>query len=219
MKDCFIICPLDQAGSEIRKRSDKVLKHVLDPVLKKLKYKAIRADQVPKAGLITSQVINLIIESPLVIADLTGGNPNVFYELAIRHASGKPYIQIIEKGEKIPFDIGVVRTVEIDHTDLDSVEEVKSMISSWVKEFEKGHVPDSPISVATSTRLLQSDEKLAEKIAEKLDVIPAYLDMPFYDDSGLGQEIDRLTSRGIYNIEDLDKKLEKILRHLDASKS
>ncbi len=211
MKECFIICPLDKAGTEIRKRSDLMLKHVLSPVLKNFKYKAIRADQIPKAGLITTQIINLIIDSPLVIADLTGGNPNVFYELAIRHASGRPYIQVIEKGEKIPFDIGAVRTVEIDHTDLDNVEEAKVLIGNYIKEIHKGHLPDSPISVATGAKLLLEDEELAEKIASKLEFIPPMWDGPSYFESDIGDEIDRFTNKGTYTIEDLDRKLEKLL--------
>lgn len=73
----------------------------------------MRADQISKSGLITTQIINQIIECPLVIADLTGANPNVFYELAIRHATGKPYIQLIEQGHRLPFDIGGVRTISI----------------------------------------------------------------------------------------------------------
>lgn len=197
-----------------------MLKHVLSPVLKKMKYKPIRADQIPKAGLITTQIINLIIESPLVIADLTGGNPNVFYELAIRHATRKPYIQIIAKGEKIPFDIGSVRTVEVDHGDLDSVEEAKSQIISWIKEFDKGHIPDSPISVASSTRLLQEDDELAEKIAEKLAYLPDMFATPYVEpDYDVTEMMENLTTRGVYSIEDIDRKLDKILQEIKKSSS
>ena len=93
-RKCFIICPLGEEHSETRKRSDKLLNHVLEPVLLRNDYDAIRADQIPKVGSITTQIINLVVESELVIADLTGSNPNVFYELALRHASRKPYIQL-----------------------------------------------------------------------------------------------------------------------------
>lgn len=122
-RDCFIVCPLGNEGSKERKRSDTLLKHVFTPVLAKYGYVAIRADQIPKAGLITSQLINLIVNCPLVIADLTGGNPNVFYELAIRHATGKPYLQIIEKNERMPFDVSGIRTIQIDTGDINSIEE------------------------------------------------------------------------------------------------
>jgi hypothetical protein len=153
-QECFIICPLGPEQSDTRKRADQLLNHILAPVLKRNGYAAVRADQVPKVGLITSQIINLIIDSPLVIADLTGSNPNVFYEPAIRHAIRKPYIQMINRGDKIPFDIGAVRTIEFDIGDLDSVEKAKTEIERQIKAFAKGHKPDSPISVASTAKLV-----------------------------------------------------------------
>ena len=84
-KDCFIICPIGSEESESRKRSDKLFKHLFQPVLEELGYNAIRADQIDKVGNITSQIIDFLVEAPLVIADLSEHNPNVFYELGIRH--------------------------------------------------------------------------------------------------------------------------------------
>ena len=43
-KTCFVIAPLDSPGSEIRKRSDQVLRHILRPVLADCGYSAVRAD-------------------------------------------------------------------------------------------------------------------------------------------------------------------------------
>ena len=222
MKDCFIICPLDKPGSLIRDRSDIILKYVLTPVLTEKKYNPIRADLIPKAGLITTQIINLILDSPLVIADLTGGNPNVFYELAIRHATRKPYIQIIEKTEKIPFDIGGVRTIYIDHTNLNDVEEAKKDLARQIDEFEKGHLPDSPISIASSTKLLQENEDLAEKIAEKIDYWYSFgfCGPEYYDENHeLNEKVNWLTSNGFYRIADLDRKLSMILQKLDDNQN
>jgi hypothetical protein len=217
-KDCFIICPLDKDGSAIRKRSDTILKHVLSPVLESKNYTPIRADKVPKAGLITSQIINLIIDSSLVIADLSGGNPNVFYELAIRHATKKPYIQIIEEGNKIPFDVGVVRTISVNHSDLDSVEKAKIEIFKQIEEFENGHTPDSPISIATQTKLIQENEDLAESIAEKINSWGSLdlcgYDLPERDVQEITDILNRFTTHGIYKIEDLDNKLNRILEQL-----
>ena len=70
MKDCFIICSIGDEGSETRNRSDKLLKYLIGPILEDNGYHAIRADQIPKVGIITTQIINIIIESSLVIADL-----------------------------------------------------------------------------------------------------------------------------------------------------
>ena len=221
MRDCFIICPIGDEDSEIRKRADRLLKHILAPVLKKNEFKAIRADQVPKVGLITSQIINLIIDSHLVVADLTGSNPNVFYELAIRHAIQKPYIQLIDKGEKIPFDVGAIRTIEIDLTDLDNVETAKSQIDSLIKEFIKGHIPDSPISVASFSRLMQHDSDLADNIADRLSSIIGYFNDGYehvVDDDLLEKilrKVSCLRDYGRLDFEDLDKKLNLILSKFD----
>lgn len=223
MENCFIICPLGNEHSEIRQKSDKFLKYVFRPVLQNNGFKSIRADQIPKVGLITTQIINLILESPLVIADLTDSNPNVFYELAIRHAIRKPYIQVITKGQKIPFDLSGIRTIEIDIQDLDSVDNAKKEIENQIKEFKKGHTPDSPISIASSARLLQDDRDLAEEIADKLSYIE-----PYYGTSYSGEDYEKIEeiSRKLWsfneyssmNLEKLDAKLDLVISKLDAAK-
>ena len=119
--------------------------------------------------MITSQVIQHIVDDPLVIADLTGMNPNVFYELAIRHAIRKPLVQIVNKGEKIPFDVAGMRTIPVDHHDLDSVEEAKAEIQKQIKivEGKKPEQIESPISVSIEIQTLrQSDRPEDRTLAE-----------------------------------------------------
>ena len=93
-KTCFAIAPIGEAASDTRRRSDQVMRHLVRPVVEPLGYKAIRADEIDKLGIITSQVLNHVVEDDLVIADLTERNPNVFYELAIRHAISRPFVQM-----------------------------------------------------------------------------------------------------------------------------
>ncbi|MCH8549480.1 MAG: hypothetical protein LAT80_11440 [Balneolaceae bacterium] len=201
-KKCFIICPIGESGSPNRIRSDALLKYVFTPVLSDKGYVPVRADQIPKAGMITTQIINLVAESPLVIADLTDGNPNVFYELAIRHATGRPYVQVIEIGEKIPFDTSGVRTIPIDHRDLDSVEACKNEIGKQIDHFHSGHKADSPISVATNVRLLQSDSEYAERLFEKLEEIHGGLGWVSIDD--LGDKLDDIERK----LDDMESKID-----------
>src|SRR5690348_15091915 len=132
-KTCFVIAPMGEVETEIRRRSDLVLKFIISPAVEPLGYKPLRADQIAVPGLITSQVIQHIIEDDLVIADLTGHNPNVFYELAIRHALKKPFVQIISKEEVIPFDVAVSKTIKFDLKDLESVELAKADIRRQVE--------------------------------------------------------------------------------------
>ena len=91
-KICFVIAPIDAEGSETRRRSDQVLNHIISPAAEECGYETIRADNISEPGIITSQIIQHLLEDSLVIADLTGRNPNVFYELAIRHAIKKSVV-------------------------------------------------------------------------------------------------------------------------------
>ena len=155
-KTVFVICPLGKKDSVERKRSDIILKHVISKVVNKFGYVTVRADKISKPGIITSQIVDHILNDHLVIADLTGQNPNVFYELAIRHVIKKPIIQMIQQGEKIPFDVSTQRTIEIDHTNLDSVEEAKGELEKQIKAVEKDpSLVDSPVSVAINLSSLK----------------------------------------------------------------
>lgn len=163
-KSCFVIAPIGDADSETRKRSDQVLKHVIRPAVVSCGYKAIRADEIDKPGLITSQVIQHVVNDPLVVADLTERNPNVFYELALRHALRKPLVQLIRKGDGIPFDVAGTRTIYVDHKDLDSVESAKSEIVEQIKALERDASDiETPISVSLDLQLLRQSEKPEER--------------------------------------------------------
>lgn len=222
-KDCFIICPIGSEGSDERVHSDKLLNHVFKPVLDANQYNTIRADQVAKVGLITTQIINLIIDSELVIADLTDQNPNVFYELALRHATNKPYIQVIRKGQKIPFDLSGIRTIEIDIQDLDDVAKAKKSIEDQLLEMEKGHIPDSPVTIATSTKLLQDDYDLAEAIASRIDALSNWSNNYYYHENNNLDTIEKklwgFREFGTISLEDLEGKLDDIISKLDELKN
>ena len=152
-KICFVIAPIGEPGSDIRKRSDQVLEHIIRPAVESCGYKAVRADEIAEPGMIPTQIIRHVVDDPLVIADLTGQNANVFYELAIRHAVRKPLVQIINNVEDIPFDVGSMRTIGVDHRDLDSVEKAKSEIKKQIQFFEESSSSlETPISVALEGR-------------------------------------------------------------------
>ena len=148
---CFYITPIGDEGSEERKHSDTLLECIVSPVLEEYGLKAVRADQIDKPGIITNQILDYIIKSKMVIADLSYHNPNVFYELAVRHMEGLPAIHLIRSCDKIPFDIGNFRTITLDLTDIYSfvpqMETYKSQISSQLRSLlEANGEADNPIS-------------------------------------------------------------------------
>ena len=70
---CFVIAPIGDKDSDIRKRSDKVLKHIFRKALSE-KYQITRADEITEPGIITSQVLQAVQDSDLVVADMTSHN-------------------------------------------------------------------------------------------------------------------------------------------------
>jgi len=119
-RTCFYIAPIGDEDSEERKHSNVFLGSIVEPAMEALDrgFQVVRADKIEKAGMITAQVIEHIFKAALVVADLSFHNPNVFYELALRHATGKPTVQITRTADRIPFDVADVRTVQLDTTDI-----------------------------------------------------------------------------------------------------
>ena len=139
---CFYITPIGEENSEERKHSDLFLESIVEPALKTLGIQVKRADKIDKPGTITKQIIEYIFKSRLVIADLSYHNPNVFYELALRHSSRLPTIQLIRKSDRIPFDVNQTRTIVIDTTDIYSlvpkIEIYRSEIANQVRQALNG---------------------------------------------------------------------------------
>lgn len=169
-KQCFVIAPIGSEGSDVRRRSDQILRHIIHPAVVRYDYQAIRADEIAEPGLITSQIIQHVISDALVIADITTQNPNVFYELAVRHAIRMPVVQLVEEGEKIPFDLSGLRTLFVNHRDLDSVEACRDQLAAHITAIEAGlESTDTPISVAVDLQQLrQSENPQEQRFAEIL---------------------------------------------------
>ena len=109
-KTCFVITPIGDNNSDIRRHIEGIIDQAIVPALGE-KYEIEVAHRKYEIGSINDRVIKSVVEADLVIANLTTTNPNVMYELAIRHSFGKPVIVIAEEGTKLPFDIVVENTI------------------------------------------------------------------------------------------------------------
>jgi len=95
---------------------DTLYRDVIAPVVKEMNFVPSRADEVQGHGLILQDIIRELVESEVIIAEITPPNPNVFYELGYAHATGKPTILLAQRGRDLPFDIHGYRCIFYDDT-------------------------------------------------------------------------------------------------------
>jgi hypothetical protein len=165
-QECFFIAPIGDEGSDIRDRSNKILTHIVRPAAESLNLTTVRADEIASPGQITLQVIEHVLKAKAAVADLTGRNPNVFYELAVRHVARLPVALIVANDDPpLPFDIAQMRTIPFDYKDLDSAARCREKIIAHLKEAIRGAV-DSPITTAVDFGAMQRGNPLERSIAE-----------------------------------------------------
>lgn len=146
-KDCFVICAIGQPGSAERKHSDIVLNYIIKEQVENAGYTVRRGDQAEHSGMITVDTINSILDSELVIADLTFHNPNVFYELGLRHSTKRHTIHMASSDTDIPFDNADHRTIFYDVSDWDSHNNCRAALANHLKHLDKSYVTN-PVSIA-----------------------------------------------------------------------
>lgn len=178
-RTCFLIAPIGLPGSEVRRRSDLLFTRVVEPATQAAGYDLIRADQINIPGPITGQIVRLLYEADLVIADISGLNPNVMYELGIRHATRAPVIQLVSKGESIPFDIANIRTIIFDVSSPDSTDATRQTLIQFLSAVDSGsYLGESPVSAAIDLASVDRAstgpfERVSESPAPVLNVLKA----------------------------------------------
>ena len=119
-------------------------------------------------GVISAQVFKRLWEDDLVIADLSGGNPNVFYELAIRHLRKLPCIQMIHREDKLPFDVATGRTISFGF-EVEEVESSKRELDAMIKAAEETPASfNTELSVAMDLMQLESSGSPLEKVVTEI---------------------------------------------------
>lgn len=104
LDDCFVMMPF---GSWF----DRYYKDVYFPAIKDAGYEPVRADDLFQTGSVMEQIWDQIRKAKVLLAELTGKNPNVFYELGLAHALGKPVVFVTGSIEDVPFDLRHLRVI------------------------------------------------------------------------------------------------------------
>jgi len=160
-KTCFIASTIGDENTEERKAADDKFDLVFEPILQKLGYKAVRADKIGSPNSISYDIVKMIIDSQLMIADVSDKNPNVFYELAVRNAIQKPVIVIKSVKQKMPFDIYDKRAISIDMQDARNWTKSMKQLESQIIEAEKDK--------ENASKSILSDFSLSPKLETNLN--------------------------------------------------
>jgi hypothetical protein len=107
---CFIVMPFGVQDLE-----DLYSEFIL-PVLADCKLECARGDDIFGSNVVMDDVKAAIAKADLVIADLSGQNPNVFYEVGIAHTLGKPVLLLSQSIEDVPFDLRHRRVLPYEYT-------------------------------------------------------------------------------------------------------
>jgi hypothetical protein len=215
---CFFITPIGKPDSPQRKRADQVQRYILAEVLRP-KFKIVRADEFPHPGSITHQIISLLYNADLVVADLTGSNANVAYELAVRHAFNKVSIHLIDKADDIPFDLKDERTIMFDLSDPDSIESCKDELKKFIGAMFRGGVQyNSPVfrTLGIAAATAEEKEGFLEKISDQIESMAT--DVSNIDTAISLSDIDEIDSIKDA-VESLKKGHDEVKRKLDAAET
>lgn len=153
-RTCFVITPIGSEGSEIRRNTDGLIDSTIIPLCESLGFEVFVAHRVAESGSITMNVIEHLISDSLVIANLTHLNPNVMYELAVRHASRKPVVLLAEYGTTIPFDISDERVVFFKN-DMAGVIELNKQLEPMIKSSYSNKEINNPVYRAAKNKLMK----------------------------------------------------------------
>lgn len=109
-KSCFVIMP----GA---KSFNLIFEDALLPAIEACNLAAVRGTEILMDGEIPGQIRKGIADSLVCIADLSGLNRNVVYEVALAHAQNKPVILVTQDSpESLPFDLRHFRIIKYTHT-------------------------------------------------------------------------------------------------------
>lgn len=137
----FFACPFSDPFNSI-------YFHYIKPAAEACAWTIERADDYFSAGPVLEQVWERINECTFLIADLTGQNPNVMYEIGIAHTVGRPVMLITQSIDDIPFDLRHLRYVHY-HNNAEGLALLVKMIQSALPRLHNKTVFVKPPGSAT----------------------------------------------------------------------
>lgn len=123
---CFVMMPFGQW-------MDSYYREIYVPAIREAGLEAVRADELFSTGSVIEQIWEQISRAKVLLADLTGKNANVFYELGLAHAANKPVVFTTGQLEDVPFDLRHLRVAVYDIRDPAWGEKLRATLSVYLK--------------------------------------------------------------------------------------
>ena len=140
-----------------------VYTELIKPAFEEAGFRVLRADDISNHTNILEDNVTSIRAADFILADLTGSNPNVYYELGLADALGKPAVLLSQDVKTAPFDISQYR-IHTYGTQFDVFAESKARLSEHAKEIAAGKVLfGSPFSDQT----LRAERRQEQGIIQK----------------------------------------------------
>jgi len=176
---CFIIMPFSKTRTTTKDEWTKIYLDLFQPIWKEYGFHCERIGIA--RGSITKEIIEKLFSADIVFADITDTNPNVMYELGIRHVFRKPSLMVKRKGTKIPFDVRDYIVHEYQNT-ATGMKELKQIIKDVIEDINKNpEKPDNPvwdflqtgkfmIDYYSNIQSLNKLQSLIEELSNNLDL-------------------------------------------------
>ena len=126
---CFVAMPFEPRYREYYDR-------IYVPAIRECDLIPVRADEIFSTGGFMTQVVNGIAASTITLADLTGRNANVFYEVGLAHAFQKPVIMLTQESRDIPADLQGLRWIEYATVSVDWAGDLRQAIVRMVRSWQ-----------------------------------------------------------------------------------
>ena len=123
---CFVMMPFGDW-------SDLYYRDIFSPAIKDAGMEPLRADQLFSTGTVIEQIWEQIQKAKILVADLTGKNANVFYELGLAHADKKPVVFISANIDDVPFDLRHLRVIIYNINDPFWGDKLKVDLTAYLK--------------------------------------------------------------------------------------
>jgi len=123
---CFVLMPFGDWF-------DRYYKEIYSAAIKDAGFEPMRADGIFNTGAVMEQIWTQINDADVLLAELTGKNPNVFYELGLAHARRKPVVFVSGNLDDVPFDLRHLRVVLYDVREPTWAEKLRADIAQYLK--------------------------------------------------------------------------------------